>query len=662
MKKTIKDIPETVGREIERRSFITTDAVASEIATAKAAAIKDAKNAALSAVNDMGFAKRVDVTGAINELETQIGNDFVPKNKLNSELGKSDVIKDIQSGIETNANAISSNSEKFDTIADDLLSDSEFKGQILDSLDSDIKSLPGAVQEIQNTISAMPRNYVKASELESKVTDITDDKFVKPSDIGGIISDNKLVRQNEMTVAISAVETNVGNTYATKAMVKSTDDKINGLDGKFALKSDYESLGDTFALRDELKSYVTSSDFDAAAAAFLPKAQFTSTAIANGFIKNDALDDFVPRTEFDNISDTIAGNLLADTAFKDTIIGGLGDDVQGLFTTVDGLSSQFAAWKSRFEDEEDGWDRLVETLNGLSGRVDGFEGKFALTSDLDGAVALLDSKISNWNSKFASWENRFNDEENGWDRLRESLYELRGQVSGFGSTYVTISGFNTKANEWALNYDGGRFALSSDLTTLSNQWNTRFSGWETRFNDEESGWERLVSGLTEVRGQVSGFGSTYVTIGDFNTKANEWASDRFALASDLDDYVLSSSLTTTLGNYATTDALATNVATITRNLGDYVKSDSIVSTLANKGYNFANYLKVADLDTNLNASSVIQGLVTTDQLTAQLNNFETCKINPIKQTLINNNLTVTSGVCIQTDPWGGNTGVVIPTN
>ncbi|MBP3397780.1 MAG: hypothetical protein J6K82_02515, partial [Alphaproteobacteria bacterium] len=473
MKKTIKDIPETVGREIERRSFITTDAVASEIATAKAAAIKDAKNAALSAVNDMGFAKRVDVTGAINELETQIGNDFVPKNKLNSELGKSDVIKDIQSGIETNANAISSNSEKFETIADDLLSDSEFKGQILDSLDSDIKSLPGAVQEIQNTISAMPRNYVKASELESKVTDITDDKFVKPSDIGGIISDNKLVRQNEMTVAISAVETNVGNTYATKAMVKSTDDKINGLDGKFALKSDFDSLGDTFALRDELKSYVTSSDFDAAAAAFLPKAQFNSTAIANGFIKNDALDDFVPRTEFDNISDTIADSLLADTAFKDTIIGGLGDDVQGLFTTVDGLSSQFAAWKSRFEDEEDGWDRLVETLNGLSGRVDGFEGKFALTSDLDGAVALLDSKISNWNSKFASWENRFNDEETGWDRLRESLYELRGQVSGFGSTYVTISGFNTKANEWALNYDGGRFALSSDLTTLSNQWNTR---------------------------------------------------------------------------------------------------------------------------------------------------------------------------------------------
>ena len=184
--------------------------------------------------------------------------------------------------------------------------------------------------------------------------------------------------------------------------------------------------------------------------------------------------------------------------------------------------------------------------------------------------------------------------------------------------------------------------MASDLTTLSNQWNTRFSDWETRFNDEESGWERLVSGLTEVRGQVSGFGNTYVKIGDFNTKANEWASNydggRFALSTDLGNYVLSSSLTTTLGNY--------------------VKSDAIVSTLANKGYNFANYLKVADLDTKLNASSVIQGLVTT----AQLNEFETCKINPIKQTLIDNNLTVTSGVCIQTDPWAGNTGVLTPMN
>ena len=336
------------------------------------------------------------------------------------------------------------------------------------------------------------------------------------------------------------------------------EEKLKGIIATELKSKDYATTtqlaADINAAKDEittarntaLESYATKGDVDTDA---------LTGKLSGKFVLSNGLSDTIKglkeggkpvfattesvETSFSEIGDTIADDLLADTAFKEGVLSGLSTELQELPSRVADLEdADYLANKLGNKFVKPATLEGFATTDQLEEGISGLDSKFVLSNNLSDTIAGL--KDTNGEAIFVTKDN-FGTRLTNADLSQNSAFsDLNTTVSNHGNT---LSGLDTRFVkdddlEDTLNKKGYLVAtdLDKELTNLAENKDSTF-GKLTVTADEASGRISTLSGNVD---KLSGKYTTLNTsVGKLQTDVNNMPSTVIGSISDprSDNYI-----------------------------------------------------------------------------------------------------------------------------
>ena len=626
--------------EVNGMGFAKTATIESDILNAKNAAIEQATTAALAEVESKGFATNASVQNLKAEITTE-RNAALKSYATSAQLAEG--IDAAKATIKADRDDALKSYATSAQLAEDI---DAAKSEITNARNAALKSyatsadvssaVTAAKSEITTERNAALKSYATSADVSSAVTAAKTDAITTAN--------------NAITTAIaaeSAARSAIVEKLATKEELQNLEvgvdeERLAGIiDGKlqeqgFATATDLNELDDRVAqntqniadalsditeekgrienLNDRLdKDFVTSTALTTykgevadAIASLATKDEVSAgnleELLSGRFVKPTALQGFATtesvNNRFNEISDTIAGNLLADTSFKEGVLAGLSTDLKELPSRVDNLEKP-----ATLEGLLSGKFVKPETLTGYATK--GELGDYAKAVDVEGLTTdLADLKQP---AKLAG--------------LLGDIYvkpaTLDNRITGLSATYATKEALNTVDGKFANYLKGTDFDSRLSSSTVLDGKFVKPADFGGLLKDADLSTNGKFSALSTT---VSSLGNTYATkdeLGNYATATDLANLKKPATLAGLlgDIYVKPATLDNRITGLSATYATKEALNTIDGKFANYVK-----------GADFGGLLKDADLSTNSKFSALsttVSGLGNTYATKSELGNYAT---------------------------------------
>ena len=678
--------------EVNGMGFAKTATIESDILNAKNAAIEQATTAALAEVESKGFATNASVQNLKAEITTE-RNAALKSYATSAQLAEG--IDAAKATIKADRDDALKSYATSAQLAEDI---DAAKSEITNARNAALKSyatsadvssaVTAAKSEITTERNAALKSYATSADVSSAVTAAKTDAITTAN--------------NAITTAIaaeSAARSAIVEKLATKEELQNLEvgvdeERLAGIiDGKlqeqgFATATDLNELDDRVAqntqniadalsditeekgrienLNDRLdKDFVTSTALTTykgevadAIASLATKDEVSAgnleELLSGRFVKPTALQGFATtesvNNRFNEISDTIAGNLLADTSFKEGVLAGLSTDLKELPSRVDNLEKP-----ATLEGLLSGKFVKPETLTGYATK--GELGDYAKAVDVEGLTtdladlkqpAKLAGLLGDIYVKPATLTGYATQADVNDLRKPATLAGLLGdiyvkpatldnRITGLSATYATKEALNTVDGKFASYLKGTDFdGRLSSSTVLDGKFvkPADFGGLlkdaDLSTNSKFSTLSTTVSGLSDTVGTMPATVTDLMRNSKSDYYIGNWVDDnkqpiiitQATLGTGIDN--LLDNKETRLSKIETgVDSLNSNVGKINSNvtsLGSRVDGlNSSFTTLSGKAVttdNFADKLTANNVVTTSNMTT--KGVVTTNTLSSDL--------------------------------------------
>ena len=497
----IAELEESIDEKIESKGFVTAESVTSEISTAKQEAVRQATNAAVKEVNSMGFAKTAtvqsDILSAKNAAIAQAKTEAVAEvNGMG--FAKTATI---------NSDILTAKNAAIEQAKNEAVAAVNSMGFVTDTTVQNLKT------EITNERNAALKSYATSEQVSNAVT----------------AAKTEITTERNAALKSYATSADVSNAVAILATKKELENLELGVDETTVAGIVDEVLGTKKVISEDTPAFQEVQQQVAA----MPTTYAKSSALTSldTRVTKNAQDITATQAEVDNISDTIAGDLLADTTFKEGVLAGLSTDLKELPSRVDNLEKP-----TTLEGLLSGKFVKPATLNDYATKDDlnTVDGKFASYVEIDGFNSrlldstALDSKfvkpetltdyatknalndylmIKEFDtnlSKSTALDGKFVKEANFGELLSANgkFKELSTTVSGLGNTYATKS-------------ELGNYATATDLANLKKP-----ATLGTLLKDVDLSTNTTISGLGTKYATKSEFSTLNTSVGTLQTNVD----------------------------------------------------------------------------------------------------------------------------------------------
>ena len=319
----IAELEESIDEKIESKGFVTAESVTSEISTAKQEAVRQATNAAVKEVNSMGFAKTATVqsdiltakNAAIAQAKTEAVAEVNGMGFAKTTTIESDILTAKNAAIEQAKNeAVAAvNSMGFATNA----SVQNLKSEITTERNAALKSYATS-EQVSSAVTAAKDAAIAAANTAIAAEAATRSAIVET------LATKKELETLEVGVDKTAVEGIVDEVLGAKKFISEDTPAFKEVQQQVA------EMPTTYAKSSALTEYAKSS-------ALTEYAKTSALTDLDTRVTQNTQNITATQAEVDNISDTIAGDLLADTTFKEGVLAGLSTDLKELPSRVDNL-------------------------------------------------------------------------------------------------------------------------------------------------------------------------------------------------------------------------------------------------------------------------------------------------------------------------------------